>query len=62
MCPTPHPPYDLVSDAGIWKVFISYSRDREEHKAWVLTFANRLRNDGIDTILDQIHLVLAGAA
>ena len=53
-------PDDLISDSGTWKVFISYSWDSEEHKAWVLAFANRLRDDGIDTILDQTHLHLGG--
>ena len=49
-----------VSGSGSWKVFISYSWDSEEHKAWVLAFANRLRDDGIDTVLDQTHLNLGG--
>jgi hypothetical protein len=53
-------PDEVISDSGTWKVFISYSWDSEEHKAWVLAFANRLRNDGIDTILDQTHLHLGG--
>jgi SEFIR domain len=36
------------------KVFISYSHDSEEHKDRVLSFANRLREDGgIDCIIDQ---------
>jgi len=35
------------------KVFISYSHDSPEHEARVLTLSNRLRDDGIDTILDQ---------
>ena len=43
-----------------WTVFVSYSWDDEEHKAWVLVFANRLRDDGIDVILDQTHLQLGG--
>ncbi|MEL7195613.1 MAG: TIR domain-containing protein, partial [Bacteroidota bacterium] len=38
------------------KVFISYSWDSEEHKAWVLALANRLRQDGVDVILDQFSL------
>lgn len=51
---------DLISDSGTWKVFICYSWDSEERKAWVLAFANRLCGDGIDTILDQTHLNLGG--
>lgn len=39
------------------KAFISYSWDNNEHKNWVREFATRLRNDGIDVILDQWHLV-----
>jgi hypothetical protein len=40
------------------QVFISYSWDDPEHKAWVLALAIRLRDDGIDAILDQTHLPL----
>jgi len=35
------------------KVFISYSHDSEEHRKWVLDLSERLRQDGIDTILDR---------
>lgn len=35
------------------KVFISYSHDSEEHRRNVLAFANRLRRDGVDAMLDQ---------
>lgn len=35
------------------KVFISYSHDSEEHADRVLDFANRLRGDGVNAILDQ---------
>jgi len=38
------------------KVFISYSHDTLEHKKWVLELASRLRNNGIDAILDQFEL------
>jgi hypothetical protein len=34
-------------------VFISYSHDSEEHRARVLGLSERLRRDGIETILDQ---------
>lgn len=34
-------------------VFISYSHDSKEHQDRVLNFSNRLRNQGIDCILDQ---------
>jgi hypothetical protein len=38
------------------KVFISYSHDALNHKKWVLELATRLRNNGIDAILDQFEL------
>jgi hypothetical protein len=38
------------------KAFISYSHDSQEHKKWVLEFATRLRNSGVDAILDQWEL------
>jgi hypothetical protein len=37
-------------------VFISYSWDSEEHKGWVLAFAQALVNAGIYVTLDQWHL------
>jgi hypothetical protein len=49
-----------TSDPGNRRVFISYSWDSDEHKAWVLSLANRLRGDGIDAILDQTHLGFGG--
>lgn len=36
--------------------FISYSHDSQEHKKWVLDLATRLRNTGVDAILDQWEL------
>jgi hypothetical protein len=42
------------------KVFISYSWDSDDHKTWALDFANRLRDDGIDAVIDQTHLGLGG--
>jgi hypothetical protein len=51
---------DLIGDSGTWRVFISYSWDSAEHKAWVLAFANRLRDDGVDAVLDQTHLDFGG--
>ena len=38
------------------KVFISYSWDNEEHKTWILNFATRLRDNGIEIILDRYEL------
>ena len=38
-------------------VFISYSHDSEEHKAWVLQLASELRERGVDATLDQWDLV-----
>jgi len=39
------------------KAFVSYSWDNDEHKNWVADIAAKLRGDGIETILDQWHLV-----
>jgi hypothetical protein len=41
---------------SIPKVFISYSHDSLEHKKWILDLAVRLRNNGIDAIIDQWEL------
>jgi hypothetical protein len=38
------------------KVFLSYAWDNDEHRNWVRTLAERLRNDGVEVILDQWHL------
>jgi len=38
------------------KVFISYSHDSITHKKWVLDLATRMRNNGIDSIIDQWEL------
>lgn len=35
------------------KVFISYTHDSKEHADNILNFSNRLRTEGIDTVLDQ---------
>lgn len=37
-------------------VFVSYSHDSDEHKAWVRELATRLRGAGIDATLDQWDL------
>lgn len=39
-------------------VFISYSHDSDEHKAWVLKLATDLRSHGVNAILDQWDLRL----
>jgi hypothetical protein len=39
------------------KVFVSYSWDDEEHKNWVANLARKLREDGVETILDRWHAV-----
>ena len=41
---------------SIPRVFISYSHDSQAHKQWVLELATRLRNSGVDAILDQWEL------
>lgn len=40
------------------KVFISYSHDDESHKDWVLQLATRLRDNGVDILLDRWNLKL----
>ena len=39
-------------------VFVSYSHDSEDHMTWVLQLATRLRQNGINTILDRWNLDL----
>ena len=38
------------------KVFVSYSHDDIEHKKWVLDLATRLRQNGVDAVIDQWDL------
>ncbi|GEM76113.1 toll/interleukin-1 receptor domain-containing protein [Vibrio sagamiensis] len=44
--------------SNVPKVFISYSHDNQSHKKWVLELAQRLRNAGVDAILDQFRVSL----
>ena len=44
---------EVPSDHRPPKVFFSCSHESREHQAQVLTSSNRLRFDGIDTVLDQ---------
>ncbi len=46
------------NNMSIPKVFISYSHDSITHKKWVLDLATRMRNNGIDAIIDQWELQL----
>lgn len=39
-------------------VFISYSHDSDAHKDWVLQLATRLRNNGVNAVLDRWNLKL----
>jgi hypothetical protein len=45
-----------LAEDFIPNVFISYSHDSDEHKAWVLTLAVRLRENGVNILIDQINL------
>lgn len=38
------------------KVFISYSQTNPTHQDWTIRFANRLRYDGVDVVLDKWDL------
>jgi len=44
------------SQEGVPIVFISYSHDTKEHKAWVAALAQRLADKGVDVLLDQWDL------
>ena len=39
------------------RAFVSYSWDDDAHKEWVAYLATNLRDDGVDTTLDQWHAV-----
>lgn len=45
--------WERVMERFVPRVFISYSWDSEEHKAWVKDLAVRLRNNGVDITLDD---------
>lgn len=49
---------EILVTTTVPKVFISYSHDSQAHKKWVLELAQRLRNSGIDAVLDQFRLGL----
>jgi hypothetical protein len=53
----PQPMKTSSPDGQPPKVFISYSWDSEDHKAWTKQLATQLRNDGIDVTLDQWTVV-----
>ncbi len=44
-----------MPDAAPPRCFISYSWDSEDHQAWVRKLATRLRECGVDAILDKFH-------
>ena len=48
---------DAPAHKGIPRVFIAYSWDDENHKRWVADLATSLRQDGVETRLDQWHAV-----
>ena len=43
---------------GAPSAFISYSWDSEEHRRWVIALATRLREKGVNVVLDHWHLKL----
>jgi hypothetical protein len=43
---------------GMPTTFITYSWDSEEHRRWVIALATRLREKGVNVILDYWHLKL----
>ena len=42
-----------MSSTSPVRVFISYSHDSLEHRTRIWNFAKKLRNDGVDAIIDQ---------
>jgi hypothetical protein len=53
-----NPGKPAISEEGNPRVFISYSWDSDEHREWVLTLATRLRQEGVDVVLDEWNLGL----
>jgi TIR domain len=47
-----------VSLGGLPTAFISYSWDSEEHRRWVIALGTRLRENGVNVVLDRWHLAL----
>ncbi|MCL2463859.1 MAG: toll/interleukin-1 receptor domain-containing protein, partial [Micrococcales bacterium] len=47
-----------MADTTPPKVFMSYSHDSDDHRAWVVRLATYLRGNGIDVCLDQWDLTL----
>ena len=45
-----------MANSKIPKAFLSYSHDSLDHKKWVLDLATRLRNNGVESIIDQWSL------
>jgi hypothetical protein len=50
----------MTSTTDAPRVFVSYSHDSADHKAWVLILATRLVANGVDVVLDQWDLRLGG--
>lgn len=48
------------SSTDVPVAFMSYSWDNPEHKQWVLRLAERLRENGVNVILDQWNLPVGG--
>jgi len=42
-----------MSEIKTPRAFISYSWDSDEHRDWVRNLATRMRQDGVDLLLDQ---------
>jgi len=53
-----NPGTGAISEEVNPRVFISYSWDSEEHRDWVLSLATRLRQGGVDVVLDEWNLGL----
>lgn len=45
-----------MADAPPPRAFVSYSWSSDDHTAWVLALAERLRSDGVDVVIDRWYL------
>jgi hypothetical protein len=50
----------MQTEGKVPVVFVSYSWDSPEHEAWVVKLATKLRENGVDAILDKWDLGLLG--
>jgi hypothetical protein len=49
-------PTAMASTTKHPKVFVSYSRDSEEHQQWVIELTGKLRHAGVDAVMDEFRV------